>query len=102
MSRRQVSREHKMLELAFTPHGTAELIDPDSDSDYVIWASDSDDDFRDEFGEELLSEADTEDVIDWLVSAEIISNDEAESLEVFEESQDGGDDPPVTIEGTVQ
>lgn len=79
-----------MYELTFRLDGTAELTDPDDD-DAVVWASDSDEDFRDDFPDEALSEADLEKVIDWLVDHEVIDEDEAASLEAF--SDDGGIGP---------
>lgn len=80
----------RQLELTFTRNGGAEL----SEGDDIIWASDDDDDFRDEFADEFLGEKDTERVIDYLCDSSEISDDEAESVEVFEEAFDGQDLTP--------
>lgn len=74
-----------LLELAFTPHGKAELIDAEKDE--ILWASDDDDDFRDKFQDEFLSAADADRVLDYLIGAGEISEEEAEDMEIFEETE---------------
>ena len=62
------------LELILRPHGTAELVNK---HDETLWASDTDDDFKEEFSE-FLTEDDLDDVLDFLEGSEIISLHEAE------------------------
>lgn len=93
MARRTRSRD---LELAITTDGKAELREVDKDE--TLWSSDDDDDFRDEFGEEfLVTESVAEDVVDYLVDCKLISDVEADSLEIYEETEDG--EPVEPIEG---
>lgn len=81
----------RKLELLFTPQGHAELTYAD-DSDNIIWSSDDDDDFYEVTeASEFLSEKDTEVVIEYLTGAHIITREEEEKLEVYEESFDGED-----------
>lgn len=85
MGRRSNPRE---LELAITADGKAEL--RDAEKDETLWSSDDDDDFRDEFGEEFLVTEDVaEDVVDYLASRELIDSEEADELEIYEETDDG-------------
>jgi hypothetical protein len=85
MGRRSNPRE---LELAITTDGKAEL--RDAEKDETLWSSDDDDDFRDEFGEEFLVTEDVaEDVVDYLASRELIDSEEADELEIYEETDDG-------------
>jgi hypothetical protein len=83
------------LELAFKHDGGVELraLDDNSEQlDTVIWASDSDPDFMDKFKNELLEpEKDTADILDYLVDKNIIDDDEAAEVEIYEESLDGKD-----------
>jgi hypothetical protein len=74
------------LELTFTSTGGAEVSDGPDD---VVWSSDDDDEFRDEFENEFLNVKDEERVIQWLVDHDIVTEDESEDLEVFEEETDG-------------
>jgi hypothetical protein len=61
------------LELVLRAHGPAELVNADEET---LWASDADEDFRDEFPEEFLAEEDIEDILNFLCDAEIISEKE--------------------------
>lgn len=61
------------LELVLRAHGPAELLNADEET---VWASDSDDDFREEFPDEFLQEEDIEDILNFLCDAEIISEKE--------------------------
>jgi hypothetical protein len=74
------------LELVLTPGGTAELCR----GDVVLWGSADDEDFREEFGEDILDEEDAEEVVDYLVEHGIVSEEEAEKLVIYEESLEGG------------
>jgi hypothetical protein len=89
-----------ILELVFKHSGGVELRaieangrDSSNDVDAVVWASDSDQDFTDEFGGEELFDADehAEKVLDYLVEADVIDDDEAEGVRIFSESLDGRD-----------
>lgn len=96
------------LELILTANGGAELVDLDAEKQ--LWASDSDDFFREEFPD-FLDENDLEHVFDYLVGAEVMSEEEADEAEVSMESlregpgddeddedEDDGD-PPDEVEG---
>jgi hypothetical protein len=90
-----------ILELVFKHSGGVELRaitagrgqDEDGDTlDTVVWASDSDQDFQDRIGAELLDpEDDAERVMEYLVEADVIDDDEADDLRIVEESLDGRD-----------
>jgi hypothetical protein len=47
-----------------------------------VWASDSDDEFAEQFGEEFLDENDTEAILEYLVEAGRLSDDEADAAEI--------------------
>jgi hypothetical protein len=87
-----------ILELVFKHSGGVELravTDKDDPAlDTVIWASDSDQDFMDQFGNEIFDSNDQEEVtkiMDYLVEADIIDDDEAPDLQIWSESLDGRD-----------
>jgi len=88
------------LELILNAHGGAELLDYTAgDPPLTAWASDSDEDFKERFPD-FLHESDVAGVLDYLIEAEHITEDEAESLVIDEESFEGetaeggeGDDP---------
>ncbi len=82
----------RALELTFTHTGGAEI----SQGDDILWSSDDDDEFRDEFVDEFLTEKDTDRVLQWLVDNDVITEDESEDIEVFQEDEDDGG---TTIEG---
>lgn len=63
------------LELVLRAHGPVELL---NSNDETLWASDADDDFREEFNDEFLQEEDIGDILDYLEEHEIISADEAD------------------------
>lgn len=79
------------LELVFTPDGSAELIS--KRGNIVRWSSAADDDFRDRNHNELLGEADADSVLDYLVGIGKLTEAQADDIEIFEESEDGDDDP---------
>ena len=83
------------LELVFKQAGGVEVRQPydDADLDKVIWASDSDPNFMDKFNKELFDvSADCEPIMDYLVAARVLTDNEADELEIFEEGADGPDD----------
>ena len=51
------------LELVLRAHGPVELL---NSNDETLWASDADDDFREEFNDEFLQEEDIGDILEWL------------------------------------
>lgn len=70
-------------------HGTTPNVVGDA-VDTVVWASDSDQDFMDEFGNEIMSaDQDAEEVMDYLVSADVITEHQADGLEIYDESLGG-------------
>jgi hypothetical protein len=79
------------LELIFKHSGGVELRRVvDGKLDTVAWASDSDQDFMDEFGNEIMSaDEDAEAVMDYLEDAEVITEAQADALEIYDESLDG-------------
>lgn len=82
----------KPYELRFRFNGTAELLSPEG---RTVWASDSDEGFREAFeGEEFLSfEEDAADILDYLVDAEILTDDQADAVECLTESLPGESAP---------
>lgn len=77
------------LELVFKHSGGAELRRSD---DTVVWASDSDMDFQDKFGTEIMSgDDDAEPVLEYLVSHGTLTEDEAPEVGIYDESL--SDDP---------
>lgn len=66
------------LELVLRHNGTAELLDA---KDKTVWASDEDEDFREEFNDEFLNEDDIDDILSYLFYAEVITEQEAEAFE---------------------
>jgi hypothetical protein len=79
-----MSRERD-LELVLTSGGGAELIQFTGEDGKPVWASDSDEGFMEDFPE-FLGEADTERIMDYLIEQEIITEDEADNLEISLES----------------
>jgi hypothetical protein len=80
------------LELILRAHGPAELVDA---HEKQIWASDSDDTFRDEFPDDFLSEEDIPDILDYLKDERIINDEEYGRL-----SSDAWDCTVETLEST--
>ena len=74
----------RRLELVLTDNGAMQLCRADT----VLWDSLSDDDFRDEFPDEFLTEGDVGEVLEYLVEAGKLTEDEADHIDVFEESFD--------------
>lgn len=85
------------LELVFKHSGGVEVrsvVDGDED-DTVIWASDSDPDFMDAFGNEIMSgNTDAEKVLDWLEANDILTEEECGEAHVYDESLDGSEIKP--------
>jgi hypothetical protein len=66
-----------------------------------VWASDDDEQFRDEFGNEFLDADDAEEIIGYLVDEGVIDEDEADELEnnVEVEALEEGDEDDEDDEG---
>lgn len=82
------------LTLVFLETGTAVL----EEDDDQVWASDDDEDFQDEFGNDLLDEEDAAKVLLYLVKAEYLTEKESQltAIEIQEEAPD--DDEPEIID----
>jgi hypothetical protein len=85
-----------ILELIFTHVGSAELRafkDPDEEGDgTLVWASDTDLDFKDQQNNELLNaDQDAEMILNYLVEKGALDEDEAPYVDIIEESLDGSD-----------
>lgn len=76
----------RTLELILTATGGAEVVD--IDTQLSLWASDSDEEFQEEFSE-TLDENDIDAVLDWLVNEGVMSDDEADEAEISVESIEG-------------
>ena len=96
-------RRTKPLELVLRAHGPAELLNADEET---LWASDADEDFKEEFNDEFLQEEDVGDILEYLADNELLSHEEADkfasglwefNIETLEDSvrdpdDDDGDD----------
>jgi hypothetical protein len=85
-----------ILELVFKHSGGVELraVDGRADDgslDTVVWASDSDQDFTDQFPTEIFEPNESEPIIEYLIEADILDEEEADNLRIFSESLDGRD-----------
>lgn len=65
------------LELVLRAHGPAELLNADGET---LWASDADDDFREEFNDEFLQEEDVGDILEYLEENDILSAAETDKF----------------------
>jgi len=70
--------------LVLTRGGGAELIDV-LDDEEVVWASDDDPEFQDEFEGEFLGQDDVADILDYLVEVGELSKHEADRCVIEEE-----------------
>jgi hypothetical protein len=86
------------LELVLRAHGPAELLNADEE---ILWASDADEDFKEEFNDEFLQEEDVGDILEYLADNDILSHEEADkfasqqwefNIETLESSVGGPDD----------
>jgi hypothetical protein len=78
-------------QLCLLTSGGAELVDVDSDD--VLWASDSDEDFGEEFPD-ILDENDTEHLLDYLEEKQVLNSRELEVCEIIIEPLEGESDDP--------
>lgn len=69
---RMAKRTHP-LELVLLPHGPAELQNANGET---LWTSDTDAEFRDQFGDEILSEDDVKEIFEYLADEDILSEKE--------------------------
>src|SRR5712672_690188 len=65
------------LELVLTAHGTAELV---NNQEEILWASDDDDDFKEEFPD-FLGEDDFDEVLEFLHEAQVITDKEYDKFD---------------------
>lgn len=70
--------------LLLTEIGTAQLLDDDEET--ILWSSDDDSEFQEEVSDEFLKEENVNEILDWLVDQDIITEEEAEEIEVAEDS----------------
>lgn len=94
-----MARRKLPLELILRAHGTCELLNADNDT---LWASDADEDFKEDFNDEFLNEEDIAEILEFLVYHEMLSDEEADkfvdgkwqfNVETLEDSvKDPGDD----------
>jgi hypothetical protein len=77
------------LQLCLLANGGAELVDVETD--VTVWASDSDEDYAEEFPE-LLDENDVEHLQDYLEQHECCTSRELETMEIITEPLDGEED----------
>lgn len=83
--------KHDSLELVFKHGGGVEVRAPtESDhTDVLVWASDNDPDFMDEFPNELLTpDQDAGKILEYLVDADVINEEEADSVEIYSEDNE--------------
>lgn len=64
--------------LTLTAGGGAELVEDDE----VIWVSVDDESFRDEFPDEMLGKADVPQILEYLVSEDYLTDDEADNVAI--------------------
>lgn len=76
------------MQLELTEYGTAKLIDSQG---HTLWASDADEAFKDEFGDEFLDEEDDADILDYLVDAGHLTDEDADAVEIMVSTLDTGD-----------
>jgi hypothetical protein len=76
------------LQLCLLANGGAEVVDVETD--VTIWASDSDEDFGEEFPE-LIDENDVEHLQDYLEEKGVCTDRELEAMDVIGEPLDGAD-----------
>lgn len=70
--------------------GGAELLQ----GDRTLWASDSDADFADAFeGHDLFEQEDIPDLLDYLVDAGVLDDEEADDCEIETEYEDQSEEP---------
>ena len=91
---RRAPQKEAPLELTLLANGGAEL----TRNTVQVWASDSDDEFADEFGEEFLDENDTEAILNYLVEADFLTDAEADDVDVFVESAEAVGHPSDELE----
>lgn len=76
-----MTKRNYPLELVIRPHGVAELLD---DKEKTLWASDNDPEFKEEVTDEFLGEDDADDVLEYLVDMDIISEIEYDKFDTEE------------------
>ena len=82
-------RPVRPFRLVLTRGGGAELLDVD-DGEEVVWSSEEDEDFREEF-DGFLTQADVFDILDYLEATGELTRHEADQCDVQEDSYDPSD-----------
>jgi hypothetical protein len=82
----------RRLLLTFVAEGGAELapVLPDGTSGVILWASDDDDDFIEEFGTRVLDENEFEEVVDYLIERGEMTEAEGAALDIDVETLSAG------------
>lgn len=65
----------------------AAILTRDDERD-ILWSSDNDADFKDQFGDDILDEDDLTDIFEYLVDAGQLKDGEVEDVEVFSEGDE--------------
>lgn len=86
-----MSSERGTLVLLFRHEGTAEL----TEDGELVWVSDMDEEFRDQFENELLNEDDAEEVLEYLEEEDYLDSSELPDVIVEVEEPD---DSAITLE----
>lgn len=76
------------FELVFSSTGSVSLVD--CDNDRIIWSSDNDQEFAENFDGDFFDASNAGEIIDYLEEQELI--DESAILDLVEEDEDGEDD----------
>jgi hypothetical protein len=63
--------------LLLTAHGTAQLLDAD---ERVLWSSDDDEQFTDAISDEFLEESDVDEILEYLVDANLLTESQEVDL----------------------
>lgn len=88
-------RSSKVFKFMLYTRGTAELF-----SDGVsVWASDADEDFADEMGNDTLVADDIGDALDYLVDAGYMTDAQADDCYIVPEDEDTAESAPKPLEG---
>lgn len=79
--------DHAEYELVFDPEGSVTLLDSEHE---LVWASDSDDDFADDFEGDLFTGDDAEEILEYLEEHGILP--EGSEVDIVEFDPDDDDD----------
>lgn len=102
---KRVSRSENHVpdfELIFSASGSVELVEVDKHTEILLWSSDEDEDFAEEFGDDFFDGEDAEEIIEYLIDNEYVDENSAidileEDLEDEEIAEYDDDDLPVRV-----